>query len=690
MDTINSNKMLSKIAFISQRVNVCSCVLELSIRENISFSHFISLDSDSENTLDLADTIEHLGSMHNVESILVYLESIPNIRKFMSAARSVSRVKPIIVLKSGRTGDLAYIDSLYDAAFKRAGILRVNDFQEMFDCARFIAIQKLPTGSRLTIVTNSTGAGVMAMDALVFYGMKPSEFNSGNPVNIPVDAAFEIYLNTVRNCVEASETDALLLIYMPPDAEIFESSSLNYEEFINHLSKYLQTVKKPVFTAWMGGGYCKDLSDSNVENIYSLKDTFSKAGVITYNTPERGVRAFANLCEYTKNIEMLQQIPVRKDKRLLIDHQAAKSIIEAVIHHFLLAQSSVSVNQELEKTKNDHIMLKESDAIALIQAYGIPVKLKESGSDIEKADYELMISAKLDSAFGPVISFGIGGVMTDIVEDIATALPPLDSLLALRLMEETRISRVFKGYRHIKPLNEELIEDMLIRLSRLVTDFPEIEDIQINPVVIRNGESVVTGVQAYVKKSDIKPSMHLVISSYPFEYESEDETIDHEKIFIRPIKPNDAPLVIQHFLSLSPKSVYYRFFTPLKQISQSMLIRLTQIDYDREIALIALMGEGDDQIMVGVARVIFEHGGKKGEFSVVLGDKWHGKGIGLALLKRCLSFASKKGLETVWGIVLAENRQMLKLAKKLGFKAQYVAGSSECEIEIDLEKVTWE
>jgi acetyltransferase len=197
----------------------------------------------------------------------------------------------------------------------------------------------------------------------------------------------------------------------------------------------------------------------------------------------------------------------------------------------------------------------------------------------------------------------------------------------------------------------------------------------------------VTGVQAVLKKPDIEPPMHLVISSYPFEYETEDETIDHEKIFIRPIKPGDAPLMVQHFLSLSPRTVYFRFFTPLKQLSQSMLIRLTQIDYDREIALVALMGEGEAQIMVGVARVILESCGKKGEFSVVLGDTWHGKGIGAALLKRCLFFAAKKGLEKVWGIVLSENRQMLKLAKRLGFSAKYIAGSSECELEIDLAKI---
>lgn len=686
MDTINSNKLPGKIAFICQRANMSSCVLELSVRENIAFSHFINLDSDANSDsaehLDLADIIDRLGSMHTVESILIYLESIQNIRKFMSAARSVSRVKPIIVLKSGRTGSLSESDSLYDAAFKRAGILRVNDLEEMFDCAKFIAIQKRPKAPKLTIVTNSESAGLMAVDALGLYGMEPSPFNGGIPVNIPVDAGLERYLDTVKNCVESPETDALLLIYTPPGSVV--SSTIDHPSNISlsnfnavdtkllsqSLGGYLKTARCPVFTTWL------ERDDKAVSSLPAdrIKDEFNKSGIITYDSPERGVRAFVNLCRYAKNIEMLQQIPVRKDRRLQIDKSRAKAVAESVL-------------QRIDSAK-DKILMTESEAVSLVGSYGILVDKTDAAES--KSDYELMIDIKLDSAFGPVIYFGIGGVMTDIVEDRAAALPPLDNVLASQLMQEPRISRVFKGYGSIKPLNSELIEDMLIRLSRLVTDFPQIERLKINPIVVNHGEVTVTGVEVFVQKSDISPPMHLVISSYPFEYESEDETIEHQKIFIRPIKPSDAPLMIEHFLTLSSKSVYYRFFTPLKQLSQNMLIRFTQIDYDREIALIALIEEGENQIMVGVARIIFEHGGKKGEFSVLLGDKWHGKGIGAALLKRCLKFAAEKGVETVWGIVLSENRQMLKLAKKLGFNAKYISGSSECEIEIDLKKVTWE
>lgn len=750
-----------KIAFLCQSATVASYVLDLSVRENIGLSHFASLGSMLD--IDLADMVDYLGSLHSVESILMYVENITNIRNFMSAARSVSRVKPIIVVKSGRTDALAERDSLYDAAFRRAGILRVNGFQEMFDCAQFLSRQKRPKGSRLTIITNSDGAGTMAVDALGSYNMQPSalsshtvdqidqflpaNWNRGNPINIPWDVAPEFYLRTAQICADSSETDALLLIYSP-------TTSLNPEPLSRSLCDYLKSAKCPVFTAWMGGEYsgCENSDNSTGENsegvkggngyIEKIRGIFNQAGIITYDTPERGVRAFANLCQYFRNIEMLQQIPVRRDKRLLIDRNGAEAIIKNALRDkersVLTDMEANSLMEAYGISLNRTELARSSDeAISIAAEMGYPVMLRVCSSDIphrspaggatlnlhtleevecafntimengknyaphsnipgvtvqpmvKNSDYELRMVMRQERDFGPVICFGMGGLMGDIFKDLSAALPPLDNLLARRVMEDTKIAMFFKGYRYIKPLDSELIEDMLIRLSRLVTDFPEIEELAISPIMVSNGVPVVTGVEGVVKRSATVSPMHLVISSYPFEYETEDETIEHEKIFIRPIKPSDAPLMVNHFLSLSPRSVYFRFFTPLKQLSQSMLIRLTQIDYDREIALVALIGEGEEQTMAGVARVIFEPDGKNGEFSVVLADRWHGKGIGASLLKRCLTAAAKKGLQRVWGVVLAENRQMVKLAKKLGFKMKYVSGSTEYELEIDLKGISF-
>ncbi|MBF0204654.1 MAG: bifunctional acetate--CoA ligase family protein/GNAT family N-acetyltransferase [Desulfamplus sp.] len=725
-----------KIAFLSQSATVCSYILDLSIREKIGLSHAVSLGSMID--VDFADMIDYLGALNNVDSILIYMENITNIRNFMSAARSVSRVKPIIVVKSGRTGKLSQTDAVYDAAFRRAGILRVDNFQEMFDCAKLLAKQKRPKGSSLTIITNSDGAGAMAVDALGSYGMQPSKLSEqtienidkflpencgrGNPVNIPWDVAPELYLKAAHICAEAAETDALLLVCSP-------ATALNPATLSLSLADYLKTAKCPIFTAWMGG--TDVVKDNGINN----------SDIIAYDTPERGIRAFANLCQYYRNIETLQQIPVRRDKHLLIDQHEAQAIIDKS-----LEQKEYAVLTEIEaknlvrtygiRVNKTALATSLDEAISIANDIGYPVILKAFSVDIfkrsdnntmlnlknsedvesaiktimenmimgnvenlaseshimgvtiqpmvKKTDYEIMMGTKQEKGFGPVIRFGMGGDLIDIHQDTALALPPLDSLLARALMEKTRISSVLKGYRYINSINSELIEDMLIRLSRLVTDFPQIEELEINPIIVSNGELVVTSVKAMVKRSEITPPMHLIISSYPFEYETEDETIDHEKILIRPIKPGDAPLLVQHFISLSPRTVYFRFFTPLKQLSHSMLIRLTQIDYDREIALIALMGKGEEQVMVGVARVIFKPDGKNGEFAVVLADKWHGKGIGASLLKRCLSYAAKKGLQKVCGVVLTENRQMLKLSKKLGFMVRYIAGSTEYELEIDL------
>ncbi|MEA1966776.1 MAG: GNAT family N-acetyltransferase [Thermodesulfobacteriota bacterium] len=258
------------------------------------------------------------------------------------------------------------------------------------------------------------------------------------------------------------------------------------------------------------------------------------------------------------------------------------------------------------------------------------------------------------------------------------------------LIEETKISRVLKGYRNIKKVDVSLLEEILIRVGRLVTDFPEIEELDINPMIVKNGELMAVDARVVIKKSKITPPMHLVISSYPWCQEAFDATIDNEQFFIRPIRPSDAPLLIDHFNSLSAKSIYQRFFSHVKQLSKTMLIKFTQIDYDREIALIALMGKNDDQKIVGVARIIFEPNGEKGEFAVAVSDNWQGKGIGASLLNRCLKIAKKQGLKHVWGVIIPENTQMKKLGKKLGFDIKMMPGTSEYELHMDLAKLDQE
>ena len=732
-----------KIAFLSQSGAVCTSVLDMAMRENVGFSHFVSLGTMMD--IDFADMIDYLGSLGSVESIVMYVENITNIRNFMSAARSVSRIKPIIALKSGRstagaraaashTGALAGEDAVYDAAFKRAGILRVNQFQELFDCAEFLAKQKQPKGPRLAIITNAGGPGVMAADALAAHGLEPAVFSPdtitqldgflsenwsrGNPVDIVGDSPPEHYLQAVRICLDAPEIDGLLLLCSP-------AGTLNLPDLAHPLAEVLKKTPYPVFTAWIGG-----------LDVDKARRILNQAGIITYDSPERAVRAFVDLYQYAENIQTLQEIPIRTDKKLLIDRKHAGEIIKeglALGHGVLtelegkdlLKAYGIPVNRTELAVSADH-------AVSLADGMEYPVAMKICSRDIvhksdaggvllnledkdavrmgfvtlmEAAklhtpdgdimgvciqpmspvpDYELILGAKQDPDFGPILLFGMGGVLTEVFKDMATGLPPLNRILARRLIQGTKISTVLNGYRNIEKINQDALEETLIRLSRLLTDFPEIQEMDINPMMVKNGRYLAVDARVILKPTTVAPGMHLVISAYPWQHEAVDETIDGVPIFMRPIRPGDAPLLIEHFNALSPRSVYMRFFTPMKQLSHTMLIRLTQIDYDREIALVALLQEGKEQKMAGIARVIFEPDGKNGEFAVAVADKWHGKGIGASLLKRCLIYAREKGLKRVWGIVISENRQMVKLGKKLGFDIKLVPGSSEYELAIDL------
>ena len=297
--------------------------------------------------------------------------------------------------------------------------------------------------------------------------------------------------------------------------------------------------------------------------------------------------------------------------------------------------------------------------------------------------YELILGAKQDRDFGPVILFGMGGILTEVLKDRAIALPPLNRLLAKRLMEETKVYQLLQGYRDIPPANIQLLEEILIRLAQLVTDFSEIEELDINPLFVNEKNACAIDARVLLKPSDKPAPLHLVISPYPDQFEEHTQTDVGIDIFVRPIRPEDAPLLVGLFESLSPRSVYLRFFSPMKRLPHSMLALFTQIDYDRHIALVALSEAKSKEEMLGVARIIFERNLKEAEFSVVVGDQWQGKGIGAALLQRCLSIASDQGLEKVTGVVLAENTQMLTLGKKMGFKSKKVVGANEYELSKD-------
>ena len=667
---------MGRVAFLSQSGSVCASVMDLAEKEGLGFSHVVNLGSMLD--VDFADMIDYLGEERGVDSIIMYMENITQIRNFMSASRAVSRIKPIICLKSGRssagalaaafhTGAVAGKDAVYDIAFERAGILRVDTFEQLFDFTRILASRQRPTGRRLAIVTNAGGPAVMAVDALASFGLEPAvlsvqtiealggilekSWSKTNPVDVQADASCAQLAQAVITAAQAPEIDGILMIHSPVDHFV-------PEELAHILADQIPSLPCPVFTVWLGGA-----------RMETARQMLNEKEGLAYDTPEKAVRAFAGLYRHSRNIDMLNEIPVRRDIKLKINHEQAGSIIKSSM-------------------KDDPCLLDETEAQKVLAAYGIPVALPDTAGDkAPTPDFELYIGAQLDTRFGPVIKFGLGGAMSEILQDTALALPPLNSAMASRTIHKTQIAKALKGHGHFKAVDQRLVETLLIRVSRLVTDFPQICELEINPVVVTDGQLIGRNARIRLAPPPAAAPDHLIISPYPAWQEQLYTTQESEQVLIRPVKPEDADPMMDFFETLSTQTIYLRFFTPLKQLSKRMLIQLTQIDYDREVALVAWFPAHKGEKIIGTARIIFTANGTEGEFAIMLADSWQGKGIGAALLKSCLAFSKRYGLKRVFGVVLRENRQMLRLADKLGFKKVSTPASGEIELIIDIEKL---
>ncbi|MEE4603247.1 MAG: bifunctional acetate--CoA ligase family protein/GNAT family N-acetyltransferase [Desulfobacteraceae bacterium] len=712
------------LAFVSQSGAICTAILDMALKERIGFSHFVSIGSMLD--VDFGDMIDYLGNDSSAKSILLYIESLTNFRKFMSAARAVSRIKPIIVLKSGRspagakaaeshTGAMAGEDAVYDAAFKRAGIVRVDTIEELFDCAELMAKQPHPRGPRLAILTNGGGPGVMATDTLARYGQEPapldhqtlqaldaflpSFWSRGNPIDILGDASAERFGRALEVCLKSKNLDGVLVILAPQAL----TDPLSVAEI---LAAAMQDRRYPVFACWMGG-----------KRIATAVDVLNAAGIPTYDTPERAVRAFLYMVEYTRNLEMLLEVPPKMTGHMVFDQEKTRKLVAAApaqefmpetdSKEILAAYGLPVIRTEIAET--------EAQASRISREMGYPLVMKVHSVDIthktdaggirldlrcdadvceayrqiissarrykpdariegvtiqpyfSNPDFEILMGAKRDPNFGPVILFGMGGIYTEVLKDRALGLPPMNRLLARRLMQETKAYSLLQGYRNRPAADMQRLEEMIVRLSQLLIDFPEIAELDMNPVLIKDGNPVAVDARILISPLEVPSSLHLVIGPYPEEDESHMVSVDGRRIFIRPVKPEDAPLFTALFKVLSPTTIYYRFFGMLKELKPEMLARFTQIDYDREVALVAIDEDSETDRMLGVARIIGDPDGKTGEFAVLVGDAWQGKGIGSNLLEKCLSIAEKRGFKKVHGIVLHENKNMLALGKKLGF-----------------------
>jgi len=747
---IDKMPLPGKLAFISQSGAICASILDFSLKQAIGFRYFVSIGSMLD--VDFGDMINYLGNDPNVSSIVLYIESLINTRKFMSAARAVSRIKPIVVLKAGKTragaraasshtGAMAGEDAVYSEAFKRAGIVRVKRIIELFDCAELMAKQPIPSGSSLAIITNGGGPGVMATDALAEYGIEPvslsqetlkkldeflpSYWSRGNPIDILGDASPERWRKTIEVCRSANEINALVIIFVPQTLKNAVAVAKEIARLFRDKSHL------PVFTVWMGGG-----------EVEKGRKILNHAGIPTYETPERAISAFMYMYSYARNLEILQEIPPKLQRSLEYDYHAAKAVIEKAAREegtlltemeskAVLTAYGIPVNRtEVAKSSEEAVKLAKKigypvamkvlsrDIVHKSDAFAVKLNLR-NGKDVREAfskimssapaynpkaeimgvtvqpmlrrpDYELILGSKLDKDFGPVILFGMGGIMTEILKDQAIALPPLNRLLARRLIESTRVFQILKGYRNRPAANLDLLEEILIRLSQLVTDFPEILELDVNPMILVEDRAFAVDARVLVQKASVTSPHHLVISPYPNEYEKIVTTKGGLRFFIRPIRPEDEPLMVELFQVLSPQTVYYRFFRPLKKISHKLMAPLTQIDYDRDIALVAIDYGHETEKILGAARIMTTPGGTNPEFAVLVGDPWQGMGVGAALMNHLLSIAKSRGLASISGLVMGTNKTMLALARKLGFGIKRVTGGSEFELNIDLRTFTME
>ena len=726
------------IAFISQSGALGTAILDWAMHENIGFSNFVSLGSMID--VDFGDLIDYFGTDPKTKSILMYIEGITDARKFMSAARHFARTKPIIVVKAGKfsesakaaashTGSLTGEDMIYDKAFKRAGMVRVEEIADLFNCAAVLGMQPIPRGPNLAIITNAGGPGVMATDALIAQGgtlAKLSEktmekFNSilphfwsrGNPIDILGDAKADRYRAVVEACLDDDNVDGIVIIYTAQAV----AEPVQVAKSLAELIRSRSYQNKTILTSFMGYGAVEEANRIFVEH-----------NIPTYSTPEQAIKTYQYMYQYKRNLELLYETP----EELPVDVVPPKRPLLTILRNVGIENREILTEVEAKtfleyynfpvvKTK---IAQTENEAALLASQLGYPVvlkilspqithksdvggvvlditseteareafrritqKAKEINPDaeilgvtvqpmIKRQGYEVIIGAKADPLFGPVILFGMGGVGVELFKDFAIGIPPLNQTLVRRMMEETKVYQLLKGYRNAPPANIKLLEEILVRFSQMLVDFPQLKEVDINPLFINEKEAFAFDARIVIdpKKvfTKLEPHQHLVVTPYPTKYETMWRLQDGRTVILRPIKPEDEPLWLEMFQNFSEESIRYRFFQILKDTPHETRVRYCNIDYDREIAIVAELTEEGRKRILGVARVSIEPDGKTGEIAFIVADPWQCLGLGTKLVDYVLEICADMKLETIYAIMLADNYRAMGLMKKMGFTIKYM------------------
>ncbi|MFM8449390.1 MAG: GNAT family N-acetyltransferase [Haliscomenobacter sp.] len=720
------------LALISQSGALLTSILDWSVSQRVGFSHFISIGSMVD--VDFADLIDYLGTDPQTSCILIYMESLVHARRFISAARSFSRNKPIILLKAGRseeggqaawshTGSLAGNDAVYDTALRRAGIIRVDTIAQLFNIAQALAMQPRPRGNRLAILTNAGAAGVLATDMLIsrqgqlarlapktttaLNDLFPSNGSLSNPIDLRADATPERYVRALSACLHDPGVDALLLILTPQHA----TDPVGCAEA---LVKAAKGSNKPVFAAWMGEGA-----------VEAGRAVFEAGKIPSYRYPESAVDSFLRIYQYTCDLRMLYETPpaiprdfapnpdkvremigaLKSQGRSLMTESESKEVLAAyqipVNANRLCttpeegAAFAAEVGYPLavkvvspdigHKTDVGGVVLNVADAGGIKAAMDTireHIALRRPAAHIQgfliermvRKPFELLIGARKDPVFGPVIVFGKGGIGVEVYRDTQIGLPPLNMALAQQIVERTRFFPLLRGYRGQPGVNLKDLDFLLCKFAYLVMDFPEIAEIDINPYMADHLGGVVVDARVILdmNAADNQDASyrHLVISPYPGRRYSRTMCLrDGSDVFLRPIRPEDEPAMEEMLQNVSNDSLYMRFFGFIPKMSHEWMVRFTHIDYDREIAIVAeVPGENGKKRFAGVVRLIEDAWRETAEYSILVADFAQGKGLGNLLTDYIFEIARGRHIRKMVASVLPNNKPMIHMFEQRGFR----------------------
>ncbi|KPK12977.1 MAG: acetyl-CoA synthetase [Myxococcales bacterium SG8_38] len=724
------NALPGSLALVSQSGAICTAILDWANARRIGFSAVVSMGDASD--VDFGDMLDYLALDAKTQAILLYVEGVGDARSFMSGLRAAARLKPVVVVKSGRhseglkaavshTGALVGSDDVFDAAIRRAGAVRAMTIDQLFAAAQLLSKRRHVQGDRLAMVTNAGGPGVMATDRAVDLGVQiaelgretverlheslPEHWSGGNPVDILGDAPPEHYRLATEACLSDPNVDGLLVMLTPQAM----TDPLGSARVVAGIA---QKSDKPVLACWMGDSHVRD-----------SRELLRQQGIPSFANPEGSVEAFGYLTSYHRNQRLLMQVPpplgelsepdiagadliidgALAERRTLLTMTESKAVLRAFGIPVTLSIEVESANEALvaaeslgfpvamkiiateltHKTDVGGVRLNIANAQAVRSTYNELVSSVASKTGkqyrsvavermhVSPGSRELLVGVARDAVFGPVISFGAGGMAVEIHRDRAIALPPINGFIARNLISRTRISRMLGEYRGMSAVDMTALEQVLGRVSEMVCELPRLKELDINPLLVDERGVIAADARIVVEPEEpaLNRYQHMAIHPYPHDLVRHWQTADGQDITIRPIRPEDAEIEQAFVRNLSPKAKHFRFMQGVRELTPEMLVRFTQLDYDRELALIAVVQEGAEEREIAVARYAMNPDGETCEFAVVVADEWQGRGVGSEVMRQLMNAAKNKAIGRIQGQVLKDNAQMLRLMDFLGFEA---------------------